>query len=518
MNMIVALTCIASLPGASPVLLGGRAGSQIPAPDFEVGPQPKWWKTTSGWGLHSTAFDTVYGKVIVHLPEEMGPGSRIGGSIELVPAGNTAAKRKENSDVLTGMVVDVAGTKTNAGAGRIHAAIPAIAGLGVVALSLSGGDGKPLASTSIPCDPFATSPSLAGNPTPGSFELPYVAMHGKPIEIRGPFDGNLDNTALTYGGKPMMPIAECNSNMIAMPHPDLIGPGEMVLTESGVNKSGTVNNLKLSMTATKTLLNRGESATVNVRVEGCNGLTEDMYPIPLEFVLETDNIRYADDGDAIRNTGISFGNVRNGVFNTSFNVVGTKLGNFAIVGKLWFNTVHDIKKKLDKKALKAWVEGIIAALQAEIAQIDAEEKAKKDKGGKWPDSPAETGRKMRRDLLKATIEKLKLGLDVADTDLGSGKIIVDKALADKSVVEVGAGLVGMALEMLGYTDIPLPGLGAVLKGAKAVTKSKKAIELIEKAEKILEGIDKIQDAAEKAEKVKEAKDLLEKAKGEMDKE
>ena len=82
---------------------------------------------------------------------------------------------------------------------------------------------------------------------------------------------------------------------------------------------------------------------------------------------------------------------------------------------------------------------------------------------------------------------------------------------------LAADLITLAADMLGYTELPLPGIGHLLKGAKAVMKKlPKVVEALEKAEKVYEELEKIKDAKEKLDKAKELKDALDGAKKAME--
>jgi hypothetical protein len=170
--------------------------------------------------------------------------------------------------------------------------------------------------------------------------------------------------------------------------------------------------------------------------------------------------------------------------------------------------VHKAKAAMSQEEFVAWLNGLIGAWANEIGKIDAEEKTAKDAGKKLPQ-----GRKMRRDLLKQKKEALEMARDsAAPKTLDMAKALADKAVADMTVVDMGASLVDFAADLLGYKDIPLPALSSVFKGLKALSKGKKVVNAIEAAEKAAEAYEKAKELKDKAEKLKELNEKVDEVK------
>jgi hypothetical protein len=107
------------------------------------------------------------------------------------------------------------------------------------------------------------------------------------------------------------------------------------------------------------------------------------------------------------------------------------------------------------------------------------------------------------------LDILKSFRNVNATGLGDAKETVDKLLSDDSFFRLATSLVSTATDLLGYSDLPLPKIGGILKGLKSFCgKFPKALKALESAEKIFEALEKAQSAAEKAQKAKELKDAL----------
>lgn len=468
--------------------------------------------TTMATSLERDAFSQALtfsipklGSTTLYLPSDIRHGDTITGTVITFPEGRNAAAKAKNEDTLSGYVIEIEGKKSNAN-GVLRFMISAPSPLRMNVLDKSG---KVVASQELECLPTIENPWH-------SFDIPRIGQAGRPIEINGQFDGDIANTQCSLGGQRAAVLAESPRGCIVMVPPN-VSAGQMTILENGKSFSAPFNSLSVQLSAPKTTLLKGEQTTVQATVSGFEGLDREAFPIPFELTNQSPGIiRIQGFQGTSKCFSITPEMVKGNVWTTSMGVTAINAGGFGIRGVLFAVGIHALKKNLDKAGFIALLDAFIAAAEAEVAQINKEEADATAAGKKWPNSPEKTGRKMRRDILKSFIEKMKLARDLAGDDLGIAKVVADKALADKTVLEVGAELIGLAAELLGYTDLPMPGLGTVLKGAKVLTKSAKIIDLIEKAEKALEAYEKASDLKDKAEKLKDLRDALDKAKKGMD--
>lgn len=486
------------------LLLGGYNGGN-PSEGIVVDSDAVSWSATFSVG--------GAGQVRVYLPEDIHRGDVISGSVVHIPNGNSPAEREKNSGVLAGCVLSVEGAKQTGDQGAFS--IPRIASTFGAALSLVLKDpqGKEIGTVECPIDP-----GVVVNPWI-DFEIPRVGQLGRPMEVNGVFDGDCTNTKASFDAVSVSVIAESPRGCLVLLPSSTVGLGDFEVTEGNHSKSAPCNNLSVRLTANRTTLLQGEHSEVSVTVKGFEGMRPSDFPVPCEISNETPNIIQIPELEGrIRCFAIEHKAVQNGVWNYRMNARAIATGSYLIRGILFSVTVHQIKKNLLAEELDSLLRGIMAANRAEIDKINKEEQEAVAKNKKWPNSPEESGRSKKRDLLKATNDKLADCLGASNTELDAVKAQADKALADQTVVQLGASLVGFALEMLGYTDLPLPGVGEVLKlvkGAKVLAKGKKTLEALEKAEKALEAYEKLDDVKEKAEKLKkleEAKELLDQTK------
>jgi hypothetical protein len=133
---------------------------------------------------------------------------------------------------------------------------------------------------------FSSRPKPNGLP-PGDCSIPNVGQCGKPINIKGPCDGRFGNTKVTCGGKPCTPLAEGPRGTVCKSPNNVVGPTNITFNEGNKTATGKFCNLKVKLSAGKTVLKKGESATVTVTVYGTEGLTG---PVELRIENKSANV------------------------------------------------------------------------------------------------------------------------------------------------------------------------------------------------------------------------------------
>lgn len=457
--------------------------------------------------LQVTTFTLPQGTINVYLPDDMAPGDTISGTVIATPSGS-GQLRIDNEAVLTGYVVEVRGTKGDPDQPVITGHIPNTAS--VLDLVLRSPNGSERGAASVPI----FLPDIADNPTVVSCDP--ILMSGAPIRIPGPFDGNTQNTAARVGESVLVPLAESPRSCVFAGTPQVTGPVKIQVSENGRTTQLDSNMLKITLTAGKTMLARGEKTELKITVSGLEGLGDDAFPIPIEVRNLTPQIVHIEETT-------ESGNVRGETFATSIpkpdvrpympmtftlGLTGVQPGQFLIKGVCFNVRMHDVKKQMNAKTFNAWVSSLIAIYKEKIKRLEAEPNANTDPG------------------LKANIARKKGILEVLNTYKGSrdellsiAKISVDKALADDAFFSMAADLITTAAEFLGYTDIPMPGVRQIVGGIKAIAgaaKLEKVLEALKDVEKLMDAYDKINDANAKAEQAKKIKDALDKVKEAMD--
>jgi hypothetical protein len=270
-------------------------------------------------GLKVATFDTIEGRVIVNLPDDMVAGDTISGIVLAEPKGQTEEERSKNMSVLNGYVIQLGTPTKSDGTTEFKSNVPVNAARNPFTVLLppssiitptvrngsrgdSGGLGITLtnASGSVPTHGTATIPielvslNLRSVTPVNTFQLPRIGQQGRTIVITGPFDGNSGNTILNWtavrsqvqdfekntenvsGGFGL--LAESPRKAVFEAPTNVTGPLQLHLTEGTSVTSGEYHNLGVNLSAPKTSLLRGEHTTLTIQVFGLRGIKE---PVPL---------------------------------------------------------------------------------------------------------------------------------------------------------------------------------------------------------------------------------------------
>lgn len=446
--------------------------------------------------LQRVTFELAAGKVEVYLPSDMVAGDTISGTVVAEPHG-AGEVFKANEAVLNGIVVEVGDNAPTRRKGAASTwAIPSTAGR-FLTVSLRSGAGNALASAECPLLPA----DVANNP--GTYSCDPIANAGAPLQIRGPFDGDSSTTQARIGDLPLVVLAESPRSVVMGGAPNNTGKNQIVVSEGQRAATLPCNLVRMTLSADKTSLRVGEKATVTCTINGLEGLDASEYPVPYEIVNESPaRVQFLGMSGNVYAAGLPAGAVKNGIATVRLSLVGVAPGNYLLRGVFFGVKLHDVKKVMNAEAFNAWVAGLITAYREKIKKLEADlAKNPKDKG-------TELNLSRKRGILNV-LEGCK---NTGNAELAVSKTLVDKALADDAFFAMAAELITTAADMLGYTSIPMPSVGQLLKGAKALAgaaKLVKALEAIEKAEKLAEAYEKLSDAKEKLEKVEELKKVLE---------
>jgi hypothetical protein len=226
----------------------------------------------AGDGAANYQFTTPAGVVKVTLPDDIRAGDTISGTIVSEPSGDDAAERQRNADTLEGYVLEV-DKKSVTRKGRIFA----FAVAGVAALTpfiLKDKRGRTISQASIPVGPNS------GSGIPSVPVIPPLAQAGQPLLVTGPFDGNAENTKVSIGGKDAAVLAESPRGLVVRSPFDSLGPANMSAGEQGNIAQGTIRNVRVILSASKTRLVNGETASLGVEVLG---LGQQSTPTPVRL-------------------------------------------------------------------------------------------------------------------------------------------------------------------------------------------------------------------------------------------
>jgi hypothetical protein len=255
-------------------------------------------------GLKTAVFETPKGKINVNLPDDMAATDEISGTVVAEAAGKTPEEKAQNEDELNGYVVEIAKTEEppKPEAPKKHAVpkakptdpgfvcmIPPAAE--VIKLILRGPKGTPVCTSEMPCLPKPPAQSCG----PSECVMPTVGTCGRPVQIKGPCDGSFTNSGVMIGGQKAPILAESPRQQVAKSPTSVVGPTEIQRTEGQQVTKGTFRNLKVKMAAQKLGLQKGETTTVTIRVEGLKGITE---PVRLQIENRSPDVVTMSNGNS----------------------------------------------------------------------------------------------------------------------------------------------------------------------------------------------------------------------------
>jgi len=125
--------------------------------------------------------------------------------------------------------------------------------------------------------------------------MPTAGQTGKPISIGGGCDGYMGNTGVNCGNVKCPPLAEGPRGTVVKSPGNVVGPTDLTFTEGGKTAKGKYCNLRVKLSAPKTVLKKGESTTVTVMVYGVEGLSG---PVELRIENRSPNVIDMEGGNS----------------------------------------------------------------------------------------------------------------------------------------------------------------------------------------------------------------------------
>lgn len=395
------------------------------------------------------SFARPEGTVRVYLPADIRPGDTISGTVISEAAGKNEKELTRNSALLEGMVVDVQGSAKK-GSGAFGFAVPATTST-PLPLALRNASGKSLSTFKLPVYAGWPVATPITSPGPQDFCIPPIAQTGNLFPIAGSFDGKSASTALKLGSEGCTILAESPRTSIAVVPRASIGAQTAELKEMGFTAVAPVHCLKVTLSTPSSTLLKGQQSTISVRVTGLAGLADSAYPIPFQFTnLSPGQIRMG-NGSTIARVLITQSSAVSGSWTSSVPILASVDGPFQVQGTIYFDFNDDRKAKLPAKAVNAWIAHLTENFEKEIKEKEND-----------------ASKKTRVEILRKVVSNLK-AVKVTDNNAlerGASLRAVDAQLDLISFLDVGSALVGVAADMLGYTDLPLQSILDILQAIK----------------------------------------------------
>ncbi len=264
-------------------------------------PAPKASVVTAN-GLHRASFETIYGRVIVNLPDDIRAGDTISGTVVVEPKGNTEDERKNNAAKLSDLKINLAAKFPKDQKDLLIFVTPRL--IADFSTEVPESFDYKIGVNAPRTDPETVTITINSmvwfinnQPTLSEFRLPTIGQQGRPVEIFGPFDGNSSNTTLAYGpaGSTVQdfemqtenvsggfglirPLAESPRKLVFEAPNNATGPIALNLKEGSTQTIQAYRNVGVRLSAPKTNLLKGERTTLTTEVTGLEGIKA---PVPL---------------------------------------------------------------------------------------------------------------------------------------------------------------------------------------------------------------------------------------------
>jgi len=441
-------------------------------------------------GMRTTVFHIKEGTVRLYLPEDIRPGDTISGTVIADPVGKTESEILKNGSVLEGIVVEVDGK--SAGSGKPRFQVPNLPSMAALPILLKSSSGKVLSRASVPVFSEWPAPLQESSLGPEDFAVPPMAQSGNVLPIAGSFDGVSANTSFQLGSQNCPIFAESPRISLPLMPRTALGAQKFELKEGSTLLAGQLPCVKVTHSTPTTVLKKGERSSIRATVSGLESVPLSNYPIPFQFTNLTPTTIELSGGATVHRVMIHPSSVRAGTWSTEVDILGLIEGGFQVQGIVLFDFSDDTKAKLPARAVNAWIRQIVANFEQEIR-----------------DKEKDPEKKTRVELLRKVVSNLKK-VSVTDNNAIERQATlraVDVQLNLITMLDIGCSLIGVAADMLGYTDLPMPSILDLLKGIKALNVLSNS-GMIDKAIDLGEAYQKANDAKQKAEQLAKLKKAL----------
>ena len=311
-----------------------------PKPGIIIEPGAENVRTKTANGLQTVTFDMLQGTVTVNLPDDIRAGDTFSGTVFTEPKGNTPEEKAVNQKVLNGTVLDLAGTRIQAGGDPRFTWTPLMPQPNMpiqYRLKIVEVLGNPTPMTQsgavITPDPTTARSGVIVTPDPKitqKFNIPDLGQTGRNIMITGSFDGNSLNTNATIQpsaapAENLQILAESHGMAILRSPTNLTGPMRLSVSDGTTLTTSMFRNVDVNLSAPKTNLLKGDSTTLTVRFRGLQGIKRDV-----SFRLEKSGVVTMQGGD-VQTRSIKPSEVQaDGSFTMTRTMTGTQAGAFSV--------------------------------------------------------------------------------------------------------------------------------------------------------------------------------------------
>ncbi|MEP6845797.1 MAG: hypothetical protein ABI861_07325, partial [Panacibacter sp.] len=218
--------------------------------------------------LKKTIFETPEGKILLYLPADMRNGDIISGTVYIKPGGKNEKTMQKNLTAAKQYTLMAGDTKVD-----LTAASPSFSMQvpnNITSINISLHDAQNVALSNVATN-IAQTPAPSA---PSSIAVPTHCMVGEPLQIAGPFDGNMSNTFCSIDGKPLEVLAESPRRYIIMMPADATGIHSVAVQENAMHTEQKVSGVNLDVSAGRLNLLKGETTYINISITGLQNLPD----------------------------------------------------------------------------------------------------------------------------------------------------------------------------------------------------------------------------------------------------
>jgi len=223
----------------------------------------------------------------VNLPDDLAPGDTVSVTVNPLTAGPDEKAREKQGKELAAHTVELAGERAVARKGIRTFDIPADARF--VTIRLLDARGRTAGEVDVPLVPSGTAASPTG------YEIPSLGQSGAPVQVSGPFDGDLSNSSVRIDGTDADPVGETPRQLVVRGPQEGTAHAPVEVRDRGaVVATGSYRNVNVRLSAGATTLRSGQKTTLTVTVTGVEGLRE---TLPVQLTNRSPAVVQMEGGD-----------------------------------------------------------------------------------------------------------------------------------------------------------------------------------------------------------------------------
>jgi hypothetical protein len=216
--------------------------------------------------------NTSKGIITVNLPSNIYAGDVISGTVISKPSGKNAKKQQNNAKIIEGYVFDTNESEINVSDGFIKLQIPEDLLTNNFPVFLNDASGRQVGAINVTVEgqaPFHFAEDAIGKIPP---HFPEIIETGSPAVLTGLFDGDLTTTSVQLGENNSLILAESPRETIFQSPEKISGIHDITVSERNFVYQDEIRLVDLQLSATKTVLQKGEQTSIQMKVTGLENL------------------------------------------------------------------------------------------------------------------------------------------------------------------------------------------------------------------------------------------------------